>query len=446
MFECTSNNTIFCFLFIILEYQKKLIMVVFQDSWLQKRDCNKTVVGTYAKKSKKGAEYTFCKICDSSFKTKKGFEKINQHAKGASHRLNLPKITQQTLKPIEIIKPDQDKIKSVVVTNQDNSISKDVDLRTEKSIFKPINFLALHNPREDALKAELLCCLDIICNKNSANSCNGKKELYQAMFPGPISEAFTLSSTKATYLMTDALAPYFQEKMLSDLQQEGVKFSLQFDETKNSENKKELQVRTIYWSHSENMIVNRHLVTKFIDRGTGESLFNHLLESLDSNGLQLKNLLTLGRDGPNVNKTVARLFDEKFKELKYKKIFNFGSCYLHKVNNAFEKAFESLPINISDLVTDIKDFFDQSDLRWVCYSIIQNEKKLKKHKFLVHGKTRWTTIGPAVERIIEQLPALEHYFLVYIPKNDKTAVKNYYYKKIMPCLENPFLKSFLFFT
>lgn len=185
----------------------------------------------------------------------------------------------------------------------------------------------------------------------------------------PASEEFTLSPKKAAYLITDALAPYFLQMLLDDLQRE-VPFTLQFDETTNNENKKELEIRVIYFSPSKKRVINSHLCTKFIRDGTGETLIENLLECLDRNTLKLKNILTLARDGPNVNKKVARLFAEKLKMLRYKPLLNFRSYYLHIANNGYKKGLNVLSVKVSEFIEHVKRFFDDSDLRWADFEDI----------------------------------------------------------------------------
>ena len=85
----------------------------------------------------------------------------------------------------------------------------------ENSTGKYVNTVTLLNPRSEALKAELLWCLEVIAKKALFKSCNNKKQLFSVMFPGLISESFNLSESKAKYLITDALAPYFKEQLLT---------------------------------------------------------------------------------------------------------------------------------------------------------------------------------------------------------------------------------------
>lgn len=224
---------------------------------------------------------------------------------------------------------------------------------------------------KDSLTAELLWCLEVISSRSSFNSCQNKKELFQKMFPCDVSKNFSLCPKKASYLITDALTPYFRDILLTELKDN--LFTLQFDETSNSKKSKELEVRVIFFSPSINRVINNHLSTKFLKNGLGVTIFDHLMLCLDENGLSLKNLITLGRDGPNVNKTVAGLFNEKLKLLGYKPLLDFSSCYLHIVNNGFKSGLDNLSVNVAEFITSLKKFFDQSDVRWHEFEDIQNE-------------------------------------------------------------------------
>lgn len=103
----------------------------------------------------------------------------------------------------------------------------------------------------------------------SLNTCQGIKQFFMTMFLEDASEKFSLSPRKAFYLITDTLYTYFHDILLNDINGEHdcALVLLHFDETKNNRNKKEWQVRVIYWSYSEGVVVNIHLVTKFIKRG-----------------------------------------------------------------------------------------------------------------------------------------------------------------------------------
>lgn len=156
----------------------------------------------------------------------------------------------------------------------------------------------------------------------SVASCYGKKKLFNVMFPGAVPENFSLFPSKAQYLITEALRPYFRNLLLKDLVYKDVLFSILFDDTSNVRSKKEMQIRIRYWSHTESAIVCRHLQTYFLGSATGQILFDYLIKAIDFNNLLQKNVLTLGCDGPNVNKTVFKLFQESLKELRSKSLID----------------------------------------------------------------------------------------------------------------------------
>lgn len=88
----------------------------------------------------------------------------------------------------------------------DNNNSCEINNNLNFSNNNEINkTLSLFNPKHAATKAELLWCLELIASKQSFRSCFGKKELFNEMFPGSIPKDFSLSPSKAGYLITEAL-------------------------------------------------------------------------------------------------------------------------------------------------------------------------------------------------------------------------------------------------
>ncbi|CAF4465644.1 unnamed protein product, partial [Rotaria magnacalcarata] len=54
-----------------------------------------------------------------------------------------------------------------------------------------------------------------------------------------------------------------------------------------------------------------------------------------TDGIDIKRLLMIGRDNPNVNKTVEKLIDEEMKKVGGE-LLKLGSCHIHVVHNAFK--------------------------------------------------------------------------------------------------------------
>lgn len=68
------------------------------------------------------------------------------------------------------------------------------------------------------MKAELIWALKTIANNYAFNSCEAIKEVFKVMFPDTkVLEQFTLSPKKLSYLITDALGPYFKKQIITDI-------------------------------------------------------------------------------------------------------------------------------------------------------------------------------------------------------------------------------------
>ena len=423
--------------------EKKKKNVKFNDNWLKLIDPNGTVVPDWARKCPSNSNYCICSLCKNArFSIDGGCNRMTQHAQTETHKANLKKSSSQLLLTSRSASTTASDVSQLhtqsTVYNTNFNLSSRLSTVDHSPLLEISNLqnsrsVLLYNPKETAIRAELLWCIENIANRNSIASCDGKKELFNVMFPGAVPENFSLSPSKAQYLITEALGPYFKNLLLKDLEFEDALFSLLFDDTSNVKSKKEMQIRIRLWSHSENLVVCPHLQTYFIGSTTGQILFDHLNKSLDTNNLPMKRVLTLGCDGPNVNKTVLRLFQENLKSLNFKPLINRGTCEIHTAHNSFLKLCDCLSLDVSDFIIKIYYFFHKRDVRCETYETIEQDLNVPQHKFLKHISTRWLTLGPAAKRIEEQLPALSYYFLKYLPPKKKIILlKN----KIIWTLEN----------
>ena len=79
---------------------------------------------------------------------------------------------------------------------------------------------------------QLLWTLKVVHSHYSFSSCNGVKELFQAIFPGE-AENFTMSSSKVSYLISEATWPYFHDKMIDEINQSEGYLTIMYGETTN---------------------------------------------------------------------------------------------------------------------------------------------------------------------------------------------------------------------
>ena len=255
----------------------------------------------------------------------------------------------------------------------------------------------------------------------------------------------TLGRTKHTYVIVHALGPYFYNHLTDDM--DGSYFSLQFDETTNAKDVKELRILVNFWSKALNRPSVRHLETVFIGQATAKIITDHIVSAIDKSAFSLSGLIMIGSDGPNVNKSIFSKMNEKVKELRGKPLLNVGSCNIHVVHNAFLKGLLQFGIEISDIAIAMHSFIHDFPVRQENFEKIQHELNLPSHRLVKHVPSRWLTLSAACKRMIEQLPALKEFFLKFIPKcaNAKELMKIRKYKIISEFLGKPSSEAELHF-
>ena len=68
---------------------------------------------------------------------------------------------------------------------------------------------------------------------------------------------------------------------------------------------------------------------------------------------------------------------------------------------------------------DIHSFFKISSARREDFKFIQLEEEVETHTFLRHVPSWWLTLGPVVDRLIEQWEPLQKYFTDLANKDPK---------------------------
>ena len=121
-----------------------------------------------------------------------------------------------------------------------------------------------------------------------------------------------------------------------------------------------------------------------------------ILATLQEEGYQLPlvQLISLGSDGPNVNKTIWNLINEHMKASGLHGIFSFIPCNLHIVHNPFRQGLNVFGEQAEQLVLDLFLFLNASPCRKDCFS---------KHSLgLVswHVQSHWLTLIPTIKRVL----------------------------------------------
>ncbi|XP_065677645.1 uncharacterized protein LOC136092905 [Hydra vulgaris] len=185
-----------------------------------------------------------------------------------------------------------------------------------------------------------------------------------------------------------------------------------------------------------------------VDHCTAEKLLEHFLELVEKVKLNIKFMLHIGIDGPNVNVKFERLLKSSEKMKNLNKNISIGTCPLHIVHNAFRAGVNVLNFNIDSFAIDVNFFFKHSAARRSDYRQIENLTEIILHFIQRHSSTRWVTLRRICSQILEQHKNLCKYYIKFLPTT--TSFKSTFrdterYKRITDILQNEILMPYISF-
>lgn len=146
--------------------------VTFQNSWLQQSDSLGQCIGSWCKKE--SDQTANCLICQKVFNiSNSGISQVKQHAKTDKHKSMAKCRLGENIATISFQQ------RSTQQTSEGAASSS----HTTKLAVVPAIL-------EQITTAELLWMLKVAKNDFSIASCEGLSDLFQKMFPGPVTEGF----------------------------------------------------------------------------------------------------------------------------------------------------------------------------------------------------------------------------------------------------------------
>ncbi|GBM79337.1 hypothetical protein AVEN_32951-1 [Araneus ventricosus] len=219
------------------------------------------------------------------------------------------------------------------------------------------------------------------------------------MFPdSAIAEKkISLGSTKIAYIATFGLAPYFYLSLLKEIRSSH--FVLCFDEALNRVSQKgQTDVIIRYWPENSNRVKVRYFNSAFLTHSTAEDLYKSFCESTIE--INLKNLLQISMDGPNLNLKFWRHLHSQLKEEKGFSLLNIGTCSLHIIHGAFQKGNRLSEWKLNVLFQSLYKLFKNSPARRADF-IAVTETNVFPSKFC---QIRWVENASVAETALEIFP------------------------------------------
>ena len=255
---------------------------------------------------------------------------------------------------------------------------------------------------------------------------------FAAMFPdSPIAADIKLSRTKVSYLLADGMGPHFKQELILDLCKSEGKFSLHFDETTQAQVKKQMDLRIRYWSSMNNEVWCRYYRSIFFGHAEADKVSKSMMDAFQEDKIPVNKLSALGMDGPNVNKAITSKLSSliKAKEPDHPGMTDIGSCNMHVVHNSFGKGIDEYGSVVEHLCLDLFYLFKHSAARREDYKSLQIDMDVEANKFQRHTEGRWLSLGPSVERLLEQWDAITA-FVKQLEKSEKDVPKSINFKRI----------------
>lgn len=310
----------------------------FQSDWL--RD---PLFAAWLSKDVQRNTVAFCKLCKKTINlSNMGRRALTSHMEGEKHKKHFKSVQTSASLHCFIKKqgPLQQNASPSVALEVSNSITDVVpSTSTCNAGSSSVSSLIKDSPaprgmssfilNDNVCKAEILWSIQSVMTHKSLRTTGSDVSLFSDMFPdSEIAKKLQLQRDKVGYLIVYGIAPFFKQELLKKLN-ESEFFVIGFDESLNKvAQKQQMDLNVRFWDKETNEVCTRYLNSVFLGRTTALDILNSFKEGLQP--LDLKKILQVSMDGPNVN---HKFFRELKKDLNIepddKIILDLGSCGLH---------------------------------------------------------------------------------------------------------------------
>ena len=109
------------------------------------------------------------------------------------------------------------------------------------------------------------------------------------MFPdSKIAENFSVSHTRASYIIREGLLPYFTQVIIDDLVKSKLPFSVHFDETTMVQVRKQMDLTLRYWSTKHDKVWTVFYTSLFFGHAEGETVAKKMYSKMLEDGIPIE--------------------------------------------------------------------------------------------------------------------------------------------------------------
>jgi len=313
--------------------------------------------------------------------------------------------------------------------------------KDQGKIFFPSNAIEKTPKKDSAVRGELRLVIFFVEHNIPLHVLDHSNVIEKICTDSEIAKKMEMKRTKGAYLLNDALAPLLKTSLTENIREKP--FSISIDESNEMGHRKFLEMVISFVDEAFDDVVHAHFDICEIPDGKAETIFKCVKEKLESAGLPLNHLLSCMTDSPAVMVGQKKGFLTLLKKVA-PHVIDIGRCSLHHVANAVKYACETLGRLVEEFADDVFNYFQYTS-RWTSYTQVTSLLELPAHRYLRRVETRWVQLLIVVGRLLEQLPALQEFFLVKLPRDRMKDLNNACVIRIRTALQNPMLELHLTF-
>ena len=216
-----------------------------------------------------------------------------------------------------------------------------------------------------AVRAEIIATLHFAAQNLPFSSSQNLSACYQQQFPDPvIARNVTIGPSKMFYMVSYRLGSYFRQMIIKDIVEGNSYFTLHFNETISAQTKKQMDLMVCYWSEREHVVKVKYTISIMFGHAKSDTVVDKMLQTLEELALPLRLMLSLGMDGPSVDKSILNKLNKIKTQKGFKELISFPtSCLIHVCHNSCRKGLSKYGINAEKLCISLFYFFSKSSCR-----------------------------------------------------------------------------------
>ena len=381
-----------------------------------------------------------CKVCSVVLDiSTMGAAALNSHTRGAKHKQKVDALSNNNIANFLSAQPTSATESSAPPPGPPQNVQSQQHPSSEHdpTPAEPTRTVNNYFERKVFMKSELLWVLNCVDKNLSFSSSSHSGSLFKRMFPDSnIAGGFSCGETKAQYLVNHAWAPYVSKLLHQKINSQKAGFVILFDESLNSVvQKKQLDFHIRLWHNG--LVHTYYLTSLFLGKAAAVDLHNSFLK-LD---IDLKGMVSVSMDGPNVNLATHKLLEDYMQDTYGHGLLNIGSCSLHQVHNAVKAAFEKgCDWNIGKFLRALYLLFHDVPARRAEYESV-NKNVAYPLNYCHH---RWLENVKPAKRAAEIIPQLKSYIAAVAAKKvTKPSCASYDY--VILFLKDPLARAKLLF-